>query len=809
MSQADAAVTLENCEDEPIHRPGAVQPHGVLVACRGSSFEVAHVSANVEALFHVAPADLLGRSVFTLFDDADVAVWEGVLRREVPDVKPVYMFTVGIKNVAEPYDAIAHRSGDLVFLEFEPSTESDGRSAPNFIAAWKRRSANSARPTPWKPAATSAPSKFAASTASIASWSIASTKTGTVRSSPSVAATISSRSSACTIRLPTFPHRPASSTRRIGSASFPIAITRPRRSSAEPARRESTPDLSFAVLRSVSPMHVEYLRNMGVCASMSISLLREGRLWGLIACHHYSPKFVPYDVRTACELLGQVMSLTLSVAEEQELGAYRREMAAASEAILDNVARLDDTATGLTQGSPSMLDFIEADGAAVVVGDSVLRIGQTPGEAEILALSRHLFANDEPDVYATDRLGETFGGALLGSVAAGVLVASFTSSRPHQMFWFRTEQIRTVDWAGDPAKSIIKGDGAVRLSPRGSFPLWKETVRGRSNPWTSQEREAVKQLRDGLMRFILTRSEATAARNRNLELADNEREAILQAEREARAASERLNRMKDDFVATLSHELRTPLNSILGWAQILRHTARSPQEVAEGIEVIERNARAQAQMIEDLLDVSRIISGKLRLDLQEIYLPSIVNDALETVRITAANKGVRIEKLIDPLVGVQTTGDPGRLQQVVWNLLSNAVKFTPKGGKVQVVLERVDSHVELSVSDTGQGIRTDFLPHIFDRFRQADSSASRVHGGLGLGLSIVRNLVELHGGAVRARRRRRQGSDLRRLAPRARAATCGRIPPRSPPGPRGPGRLRSPEFARFASAVRRRRTGRP
>jgi CheY-like chemotaxis protein/anti-sigma regulatory factor (Ser/Thr protein kinase) len=155
-------------------------------------------------------------------------------------------------------------------------------------------------------------------------------------------------------------------------------------------------------------------------------------------------------------------------------------------------------------------------------------------------------------------------------------------------------------------------------------------------------------------------------------------------------------------------------------------------------------------MIEDLLDVSRIISGKLRLDLQHTHLPSVLVAAIETVSLAASAKDIRIEQLIDPLVGVETTGDPHRLQQVVWNLLTNAVKFTPKGGKIQVVLERVDSHVELSVADNGQGIAPEFLPHIFDRFRQADASAARKHGGLGLGLSIVRHLVEVHGGTVRA-----------------------------------------------------------
>ncbi|MFO1092762.1 MAG: ATP-binding protein [Planctomycetaceae bacterium] len=213
--------------------------------------------------------------------------------------------------------------------------------------------------------------------------------------------------------------------------------------------------------------------------------------------------------------------------------------------------------------------------------------------------------------------------------------------------------------------------------------------------------------------------------------------------------------MKDTFVATLSHELRTPLNAILGWTQILQQQKSSSTALSEGLTVIERNARSQAQMIEDLLDMSRIIAGKLRLDLQDTDLPSIVESAITTVALAAEAKGVRVEKLIDPMSGVKTTGDPHRLQQVVWNLLSNAVKFTPRDGKVQVILQRVRSHVELTVSDTGEGISPEFLPFVFERFRQSDSTSSRHHGGLGLGLSIVRSLVEMHGGTVRAASRGR------------------------------------------------------
>lgn len=232
--------------------------------------------------------------------------------------------------------------------------------------------------------------------------------------------------------------------------------------------------------------------------------------------------------------------------------------------------------------------------------------------------------------------------------------------------------------------------------------------------------------------------------------AEAERERLLESERAARVEAERASRMKDDFLATLSHELRTPLNAILGWSQVLARGGRDDGDLAKGLRTIERNARVQTQIIEDLLDMSRITSGKVRLDVQRVDLDEIVRLAVETVQPSADAKGIRVQSVLDPHAG-PVSGDPNRLQQVFWNLLSNAVKFTPKGGRVQVLLERVDSDVEVSVIDTGEGIGPEFLPHVFDRFRQADPTTTRRHGGLGLGLSIAKQLVELHGGSVRVK----------------------------------------------------------
>ncbi len=232
------------------------------------------------------------------------------------------------------------------------------------------------------------------------------------------------------------------------------------------------------------------------------------------------------------------------------------------------------------------------------------------------------------------------------------------------------------------------------------------------------------------------------------QIRDKAEKAAAENERLYRQAEES-SRLKEEFLATISHELRTPLSAILGWARMLRLGQLSPDNTAKALDTIERNARAQAQLVDDLLDVSRIITGKLRMDVRPSDPNSFIDAAVEAVRPAADAKGVRVQKVMDTGL-LSIPGDPVRLQQVVWNLLSNAIKFTPRDGRVQVRSERVNSHLEIVVSDTGQGISQDFLPHVFDRFRQADQKTSRHHGGMGLGLAIVRHLVELHGGMVRA-----------------------------------------------------------
>lgn len=274
---------------------------------------------------------------------------------------------------------------------------------------------------------------------------------------------------------------------------------------------------------------------------------------------------------------------------------------------------------------------------------------------------------------------------------------------------------------------------------------WQFEIVGRKGTRHWMETHAVPlPLPDGRTGQLAVAREITARKR-----AETEHDQLLKNERAARAEAERASVLKDEFLATLSHELRTPLNAILGWSAVLRSRTYDDPELVQGLAVIERNTRAQAQLIEDMLDMSRIISGKMRLDIQQVDLQDIVNASVASVQHSADAKEIRLETVLDPKAG-PVRGDPGRLQQCLWNLLSNAIKFTPKHGRVQIILQRMGSTVELCVADTGEGIAPEFLPHVFERFRQADASSTRRHGGLGLGLSIVKHLIELHGGNVRA-----------------------------------------------------------
>ena len=318
-----------------------------------------------------------------------------------------------------------------------------------------------------------------------------------------------------------------------------------------------------------------------------------------------------------------------------------------------------------------------------------------------------------------------------------------------------------IEFTGQPLEKQL-GDGWENFVHSDDITRCKETLRRHFETRTPFEMDYRVRRHDGTYRWLITRGmplfngSGTFLGYMGGSIDIHERkeaekvsEDTLKREQHARIEAERTALLKDEFLATVSHEMRTPLTAMLGWVQLLRNGTLSPDTVPQALETIERNARAQAKLIDDLLDMSRILSGRLRLDVQQVQPAEIVEAAISAAEPAATAKNVRIVSNLDPHTG-PIVGDPTRLQQIIWNLLNNAIKFTPAKGLITVRLERIDYSLEISVTDTGEGITPEFLPHVFDRFRQQDASTVRRHQGLGLGLAIVKQLVELHGGSVEA-----------------------------------------------------------
>jgi PAS domain S-box-containing protein len=466
----------------------------------------------------------------------------------------------------------------------------------------------------------------------------------------------------------------------------------------------------------------------GVRAVQSTPLLcRSGRLVGILSTHYrVSRRPADRDLRVLDLLARQAADWIERTQHEEE---RKRAQKALEEDLADSRLLADISTRLIPEGEIDAL-LHEIIRAAIAVTDAAMGTIQLLdiGEGELRLLAWQGFEEPYVHLFHHVKLGTPSPSVSALETARREVVPDTANSPLH----VGTRLGEETEAAG------VRALQSTPLISRSGRPL------GVISTYWRQPHEST----DRALRLLdlLARQAADLIERSQVEA---ERQALLESERRARAESERAARLKDDFLATLSHELRSPLNAILGWAQLIKVGSGDPRKVLRGVEVIDRNARAQAQLIGDLLDLSRIVNGKMRLNVHRVDLPVVLDAAIEAVRPAAAARRIRIDSVIEP-IAQPLHGDATRLQQVLWNLLSNAVKFTPEGGRVQVVLARVNSRVEILVSDTGKGIRPDFLPHVFERFRQADASAAREHGGLGIGLALVKQLTELHGGEVAA-----------------------------------------------------------
>ena len=711
----DTALDLTHCDREPIHIPGSIQPHGALLALSGDG-AIVQASANSAEWLGAAPEALLGRSPAEVFGTEGAALIRQALALDDPrEANPLRLEVAG-----RVLDGLVHRHDGVALVEVEAAPEQTPAEARAASGAFRRALVDAQRAGGLRTLADS----IARSVRELTGYDRVLVYRFHADWHGEVIAEAREESLEPFLEL----HYPASDIPVQARALYRLNWLRNipdreyRPAPVVPAEHPETGrplDLGLAALRSVAPVHVQYLRNMGVAATLTISLIREGELWGLIACHHYSPRMLPYEVRAACELLGQVFSARIDTAEAEghrDADLHRAETLAA---LTDRLAAAGDWVAELAR-DPSLLELMGATGAAVVAEGRIEQAGDAPPPRAVENLVARLAEHPLPGgLFATDQAEGLAG-------VSGVLAVPLTDARAQWLLWFRPEVVQTVNWAGDPRKpmeQVAEGEKEVRLSPRGSFALWKETVRGFSAPWTAAERRAALDLRRVVAEVVLRRVEEVAALNRQLA---------------------RSNQELDAFTYIASHDLREPLRGIHNYATMLQedYADRLDEEATGRLDTLMRLTRRMDGLIESLFEYSRI--GRVELTVEPTDLQRVLDDVLDTLahQIRDAGLEVRVPRPLPTL-----PCDALRAGQVFQNLIHNALKYNEREEKWVEIGWREGAPTVMYVRDNGIGIaeqHREVIFRIYKRLHPRDSFG----GGTGVGLTIVRRIVERHGGRV-------------------------------------------------------------
>jgi light-regulated signal transduction histidine kinase (bacteriophytochrome) len=486
-------------------------------------------------------------------------------------------------------------------------------------------------------------------------------------------------------------------------------------------------DLSFAALRSVSPVHLQYMRNMQTMASMSVSLIVKGRLWGLISCHNTGPAPVPFEKRTACEQLGQILALCIESREDAHELQFRLDVRRIMVSMLAGLTQGSNFIENLSSVFPELLRFARASGVAVVVDERVLGFGDTPADEDVLALADWLAAHDHGDLYHTDKLSDAWPeAARMMRNASGLLALPISRIHKHYLLWFRPEFVHTIEWAGNPHEKEINPGAPIPLSPRSSFAAWRETIHGTSLPWHAAEIELALEFRTALLGIALERAEQMAELAEELTRSNKELEA---------------------FSYSVSHDLRAPLRHIVGFADLLIESAGSEdgQQRLRFLRNIKDAARLAGKLVDDLLSFSQM--GRASLRPHMVDMAGLVAACLDKLRLEA--QGRNIEWDIAPLPEVYA--DPTFLHLAMYNLLANAVKFTGQRDPavIRVSAEDFPNETVFHVADNGAGFNMDYVHKLFGVFQRLHRMED--FQGTGIGLANVRRIVERHNGRVWAR----------------------------------------------------------
>ncbi|MEY2858122.1 MAG: hypothetical protein RLZZ74_2434 [Cyanobacteriota bacterium] len=727
-------VDLTNCDREPIHIPGSIQPHGMLLVLQPDSLTIIQVSSNTQELINRQPQDLLGKPLSSLFNAKQIAAIRQCLAEDFENVNPL---DLGIKcqNKSLRFDGIVHQRENVVVLEMERKTS---KSKSDFVYFYQQVKGVVTKiqqaPTLAEMCQTVAKEvRKITGFDRIMIYQFDAEGSGIV-----IAEDTDQEIPYLNLRYPAsdIPKQ----ARQLYTRNWLRLIPDRNYQSVKliPSENPVTGqplDLSLSGLRSVSPIHLEYLQNMGVGASMSISLIQNRQLWGLIACHHSSPKYLPYGVRNVCEFIGQVMSLELATKEKAEDLGYKMTLKSLQTSFIESLSQSKSLLDGLVKLKPSLPSLVSATGAVVCFGDRCIAIGQTPPEAALPDLLNWLKPLLQQDLFHTQCLSKVYPEAeSFKAIASGLLALEISKVHRNYILWFRPEVLQTVNWGGNPNKPVeVQTDQTLRLSPRKSFKLWREEVTGCSLPWKPCEIEAVAELRSLMVGVVLRQSDKLASMNIELR---------------------RSNEELDAFAYIASHDLKEPLRGIHNYANFLMedHGAELPQEGVRKLQTLVRLTQHMEDLLNSLLQFSRL--GRAELLIESVDLQDLVQQVIATLTITRPQHSIEF-RLPRSLPTIK--GDRIQVNELFTNLISNAIKYNDQPQKwVEIGWIKTEGGKKNSstaplftfyVRDNGIGIAEEYLNKIFQIFRRLHGR-DEFDGGTGAGLTIARKIVERHGGRM-------------------------------------------------------------